>query len=102
MKRKHKRIYDFDITSFFSLFKWRQCCVCKMDFRREMGWRFFAGPSYGTKRREYFVCSSCAPKKDNVVGIIMNRTYLPRRPLAPKQPPPKPQVNNERTCDYDS
>lgn len=77
MRRKHKEIFENGINRYYGLIVWRQCCICKDDFRRERGWSFIVGPYCNGAGRRYFLCKKCAPTKDaaNFIALTLNNSY---------------------------
>ena len=58
MIRDHKPEAERTWSTWPILF-WRRCRGCKLEFRREWGWRINARPFGGTRPFEY-VCGRCA------------------------------------------
>lgn len=58
------------VFSYFSLFFWRECKHCRLEFRREKGWRIYGYPIVGHKGSEFFVCAKCAKTQDEARRII--------------------------------
>lgn len=95
MKRRHKEEYDH-IYDHYSFFSWKQCCICKQDFKRESGYRFIAGPYYRGSGRWYYLCKECAPTRKEAYKVYKNRSYLPKT-----KPPPPPPPSPKRVHDFD-
>ena len=88
MKRDSKLRYNGYIGRCCPLFKWRQCCKCGYEFRREIGWQFINGPFFNGAGKWYYICKDCAPTEKDAIKIAVN---LPSRPQhKPIAPPPTP------------
>jgi hypothetical protein len=81
MERKHVEEYKY-LYEYHSLFNWKQCSKCKKDFRREKIWRALTG------RVERFLCTRCAPTREQASRFFINNEFLPHKP-APPPPPPR-------------
>lgn len=68
-----------------SWFRWHECCACKLEFRREPGWRRTGHPL----RLGLYACSACAPTEAEAHELFEQRWPGPGqpRPRAPQAPP---------------
>jgi len=81
MERKHVEEYK-GLSTYFSLFSWKQCSKCKKDFRREKIWQTWTG------RVERCLCMGCAPTREEAGKFFTNNEFLPHKPPPPTGPPP--------------
>jgi hypothetical protein len=88
MKREHKKVFKNGIFSHFGLFRWKQCCKCKKDFRREKGFCFYTGPL--KRGKWYYLCSTCSPTWDRANELALAGCYIPPKPKYRPPPPPPP------------
>jgi len=96
MKRDHKPKYE-GLFPVFTLFGWKQCCKCGMDFRRERGWQFWTGPFYAGRGGLKYLCRECAPSEEVAYEIANLHIEPPtERPKGPPPPPP-PTANTSST-----
>lgn len=63
-----------EVTPYRSLFVWRECHFCKMEFRREKGWQFVIQGRFIA-----YSCMTCCTRPEEVDH---------KRPPAPEAPPP--------------
>ena len=56
----------------YPLFFWKKCELCKLQFRREWGWKFWEIAHQWGNVYIYF-CKSCCPTKEKTATIIDNR-----------------------------
>lgn len=82
MKREHvapkKSVYHT-----YPLIFWQRCSCCKLDFRREWGWRYLSGPYFGGRGRWRYLCSSCAPNREAASLLAATDPHRGKRPPAP-------------------
>jgi hypothetical protein len=64
MKRPYRKEF---VTEQWPIFSWKQCCICKYEFRREHGWKCYYNPSRNpyliNPGLDIYLCQSCAPTK---------------------------------------
>lgn len=59
MKRLAKNLV-YSVKKYYSLFFWKQCHKCKLEFRRSKGWKC------KSRSLTIYLCSSCFPKKGKI------------------------------------
>ncbi len=87
------------ITKYGSLercnpwFLWKPCSKCKMEFRRQNGWKAFTAPychtpglSDGIRR---YLCEECAPTYEIANQYFLDKKWLGPRPESPTPSPKK-------------
>ena len=84
MKRKHIRKHP-NLYRIYSFFRWKRCCKCGQEFRRERGWRCLDVPIRGHCYTEYYLCKTCAPDYETANKYFLNREWS----LPPKPEPPQ-------------
>lgn len=69
MKRWPPEKKSFHVYKTWPLFLWTGCWVCKMQFRREYGWKWAqaAGPEWVIWGH---ICNECAPTEDTAYEKI--------------------------------
>ena len=81
----------YPLYSCHPWFFWMSCSFCGREFRREKGWRAITGPYYNNMGRNRYLCSECAPTREEAVTYFNEDRWRPPRPAAPPpQPPPVP------------
>lgn len=64
---------------------WKECCVCKKEFKLERGWKAVIN---GIRPIEFFICKRCASSSEEVRKHI--EKIRNSRPLGPPGPLPAP------------
>jgi len=86
---KRKKSVDLDVQKTWSLFFWRECKKCKMQFRREWGWKKFFLPIMRNRAGDWdYVCLECCPTIKKAYEELMKRW----KPTRPPGQIPKPQL----------
>lgn len=81
MKRQAKPKSDYIIFSVSPWFVWRECRVCKKEFRRERGWRMIGPPICGGRASEFYLCGECAATEKDAIRIGNTRPWMGRMPI---------------------
>lgn len=84
MKRKHRELgwVSQNTWPIRSWFFWRLCEACKLDFRRENGWRTLSGPFFNGNGHWEYLCQRCAPSLEAVEEFYARRYEAKLRPQA--------------------
>lgn len=67
MRRNPKALRKIKIKKIAYFFKWKQCDKCKMEFRREYGWKCIS------KDLTFFLCFSCFNMKISIVNYFLDK-----------------------------
>lgn len=100
MKRKPKLPFTIPgeqkikvwIEPFFPLFEWKKCIICKLEFRREIGWAIPCYTFYGITK---YICRECAETKEDVEKLLKQQHFIFDPKITPPAPPKPP---SKRIC----
>lgn len=67
-----KQIYNEPNSLYkcYPLFYWKQCCMCKQQFRLEEGWMF------KVCQIDVYICSTCAPSRKDAEKIEKEELWI--------------------------
>jgi len=56
----------------YPLVFWRWCRRCRLEFRREQGWRYYYKAHLWRAGYNIYFCADCAPTKEAAQGLARN------------------------------
>lgn len=79
------------VTAQRTFFKWRLCCCCGLEFRRENGWVAYSyldswDALLTSLSIPHYMCETCAPDRSTASKIAFLKPWVP--PM-PKCKPPR-------------
>lgn len=82
--------------TLFPVLAWTECCICRLEVRRERMWKAIPGPWIGGRGNERYACQSCAPlnASEQEVADRIQKAITPQVSLfGPHAFPPRPPTS---------